>query len=212
MDLKNVIEQRKTIKTFNSMAKISRTELEEMLSLSQLAPSKANLQPWRFVVVDDESIKQTLSTKVAFNGPPCETAAAVIAVLADLEYEKLLGDILDRAIETGCLHSEFRDRQFNFLLNLHNQATASDIRDQVLIDSSLASMQFMLIAKDRGYDTHAIGVFDRESVMRLLEIDEKRYLPVMLLAIGKAANPALLSCRLPLEYTVSWNNGKGFKK
>ncbi|AHG77273.1 nitroreductase family protein [Mannheimia varigena] len=212
MDLKNVIEQRKTIKAFNSMAKISRTELEEMLSLSQLAPSKANLQPWRFVVVDDESIKQTLSTKVAFNGPPCETAAAVIAVLADLEYEKLLGDILDRAIETGCLHSEFRDRQFNFLLNLHNQATASDIRDQVLIDSSLASMQFMLIAKDRGYDTHAIGVFDRESVMRLLEIDEKRYLPVMLLAIGKAANPALPSCRLPLEYTVSWNNGKGFKK
>ncbi|AHG75148.1 nitroreductase [Mannheimia varigena] len=212
MDLKNVIEQRKTIKAFNSMAKISRTELEEMLSLSQLAPSKANLQPWRFVVVDDESIKQTLSTKVAFNGPPCETAAAVIAVLADLEYEKLLGDILDRAIETGCLHSEFRDRQFNFLLNLHNQATASDIRDQVLIDSSLASMQFMLIAKDRGYDTHAIGVFDRESVMRLLEIDEKRYLPVMLLAIGKAATPALPSCRLPLEYTVSWNNGKGFKK
>lgn len=212
MDLKNAIEQRKTIKAFNSMAKISRTELEEMLSLSQLAPSKANLQPWRFVVVNDESIKQTLSTKVAFNGPPCETAAAVIAVLADLEYEKLLGDILDRAIETGCLHSEFRDRQFNFLLNLHNQATASDIRDQVLIDSSLASMQFMLIAKDRGYDTHAIGVFDRESVMRLLEIDEKRYLPVMLLAIGKAANPALPSCRLPLEYTVSWNNGKGFKK
>lgn len=47
MELKNVIEQRKTIKAFNSIVKISRSELEEMVTLSQLAPSKANLQPWR---------------------------------------------------------------------------------------------------------------------------------------------------------------------
>ncbi|VEI44264.1 putative NAD(P)H nitroreductase [Actinobacillus equuli] len=53
MELKNVIEQRKTIKVFNPNVKIERQELEEMLALTQLAPSKANLQPWRFVVVDD---------------------------------------------------------------------------------------------------------------------------------------------------------------
>ena len=53
MELKNVIEQRKTIKAFNTNIKISRAELEEMLTLAQLAPSKANLQPWRFIVIDD---------------------------------------------------------------------------------------------------------------------------------------------------------------
>lgn len=212
MDLKNVIEQRKTIKAFSPNVKINRSELEEILRLSQFAPSKANLQPWRFVVVDDESLKKTLSTKVAFNGPPCETASAVIAIFADFHYEKLLGDILDFAVENGCLHANFRDRSFAFLLNVHNQATPAEIRDQVLIDTSLAAMQLMLIAKDKGYDTHAIGIFEREAVMELLEVDRERYVPVMLLAIGKAANPALPSCRLPLEYTVSWNNGKGFKK
>lgn len=212
MELKNVIEQRKTIKAFDSTVKISRAELEEMLTLSQLAPSKANLQPWRFVVVDDEDVKKALSRNVAFNGPPCETAAAVIAIFADLHYEKLLGDILDLAVEKGCLHQNFRDRNFEFLLNVHNQLTPTDIRDQALIDSSLAAMQLMLIAKDRGFDTHAIGIFDRDAVLNLLEVDQSRYLPVMLLAIGKAVSPALPSCRLPLEYTVSWNNGKGFKK
>lgn len=212
MELKTVIEQRKTIKAFNPTVKISREELQEMLALAQLAPSKANLQPWRFVVVDDEAIKKELSGNVAFNGPPCETASAVVMILADLQYEKLLADIVDQSVETGCLHPEFRDRKFNFLLSLHQQLTETDIRDQVLIDSSLTAMQLMLIAKDRGYDTHAIGVFNRNAVVDLLEIDSSRYLPVMLLAIGRAANPALPSCRLGLEYTVSWNNGKGFKK
>lgn len=40
MELKHTIEQRKTIKAFNSTIKISRTELEEMVALSQLAPQK----------------------------------------------------------------------------------------------------------------------------------------------------------------------------
>lgn len=211
MELKNAIEQRKTIKSFNSNVKISRSELEEMLVLTQLAPSKANLQPWRFVVIDDNEIKASLSQKVAFNGPPCETASAVIAIFADLHYEKLIENIVDTAVKSGCLHSEFRDRHINFLLGLHHQASEADIRDQVLIDSSLAAMQLMLIAKDKGYDTHAIGIFDKDAVMNLLEMDRKRYAPVMLLAIGKAAAPALPSSRLPLDYTLSWNNGQNFK-
>lgn len=212
MELSNVIEQRKTIKAFSRDVKISRAELVEMLSLAQLAPSKANLQPWRFVIVDDEELKKDLSKNVAFNGPPCETASAVIAIFADLQYEKLLGDILDHSVEKGCLHANFRDRHFDFLLNIHHQMKPEEIRDQVLIDSSLAAMQLMLIAKDKGYDTHAIGIFDREAVLALLGVEATRYAPVMLLAIGKAASPALPSCRLPLAYTVSWNNGHGFEK
>lgn len=212
MELKNVIEQRKTIKVFNPNVSIKRQVLEEMLALAQLAPSKANLQPWRFVVVDDAVQKNKLLGSVAFNAPPCETASAVILVLADLQYQLLLDDILEHSIETGCLHPQFKQRSLDFLLSVHNASSERDIRDQVITDTSLAAMQFMLIAKDKGYDTHAIGVFDRSAVLAALEVDAARYLPVMLLAIGKAATAALPSCRLPLEYTVSWNNGKSFKK
>ena len=212
MDLKKVIEERKTIKVFNPNIKISREELSEMLALAQLAPSKANLQPWRYVVVDETEKKNQLLGLVAHNIPPCESASAIILVLADLQYEKVLGDILDYSVEKGCLMPQFRENSYNFLLGLHEKASDADIRDQVLIDTSLATMQLMLVAKDKGYDTHAIGIFNREGVMNVLEVDSKRYAPVMLLAIGKAATAPIPSVRLPLEYTVSWNNGKGFKK
>ncbi|MDH2998175.1 nitroreductase [Pasteurellaceae bacterium LFhippo2] len=212
MQLIDAIKQRKTIKMFQSAVKIPREELIEMLTLSQLAPSKANLQPWRFVIVDEQDLKNKLLDKVAFNGPPCESASAVIAVLADLHYEKLLEDIIDNNIAQGCLAEQFKENTLKFLTDVHQSLNEQDIRDQVLIDTSLAAMQLMLVAKEKGYDTHAIGIFDREAVLTALEIDQDRYAPVMLLAIGRAGVPPLPSVRLPLEYTVSWNNGKGFKK
>lgn len=212
MELTHAIEQRKTIKAFNPQAKISREELSEMLQLAQKAPSKANAQPWRFVVVDEAEQKNRLLGSVAFNAPPCETASAVILILADLHYEKLLGDILDQSVAEGCLAPQFRDRSFEFLMGVHQGLSEQAIRDQVLIDSSLAAMQLMLIAKNRGYDSHAIGIFNHQEVLEILQVDATRYAPVMLLAIGKAATAPLPSTRLGLDYTVSWNNGLGFKK
>lgn len=210
MELIDAIKQRKTIKLFDEKVKIERAELVEMLTLAQLAPSKANLQPWRFVVVDDPEQKSHLTDKVAFNGPPCESASAVIFILADRHYDQLLPAILDRSIEQGCLAADFRQRSLDFLTNMHQNLSETEIRDQVLIDASLVAMQLMLVVKEKGYDSHAIGIFDSKAVMKQLEINSDRYLPVMLLAIGKAVAPAIPSARLPLSCTVSWNNGKGF--
>ena len=44
---------------------------------------------------------------------------------------------------------QFRDNSYNFLLGLHEKSSGAEIRDQVLIDTSLATMQLMLIAKDK---------------------------------------------------------------
>lgn len=212
MELIDAIQQRKTVKMFNSSVKIPREELQDMLTLAQLAPSKANLQPWRFVVVDSQEVKSRLLDKVAFNGPPCDSAAALVMVLADLKYELLLEDILDNSIKHGCLHENFKQNSYNFLLGVHQQLSEQEIRDQVITDTSLAAMQLMLVAKEKGYDTHAIGIYDKKAVLETLEIDVERYVPVMIIAVGKAAVPPLPSARLPLEYTLSWNNGNGFKK
>lgn len=212
MQLIDAIKQRKTIKMFQSGVQIPREEILEMLELAQLAPSKANLQPWRFVVIDENEKKKLLLDKVAFNAPPCESASAIIFILADLHYEKLLDDILESAITSGCLHPNFRENSFNFLMGVHNSLTPQEVRDQIFIDTSLAAMQLMLAVKEKGYDSHAIGIFDRHAVLNVLEIDPERYAPVMLLAVGKAAVPALPSARLSTDYTVSWNNGQSFKK
>jgi nitroreductase len=74
-------------------------------------------------------------------------------------------------------------------------------RDEAFLNAGFAAMQLMLAAKAKGYDTCPMGGFDRAALVKELNIPE-RFVPVMLLSLGKAAAPARPTSRLPLEKVV----------
>lgn len=212
MRFMQVLMQRHSVKAFDPEVKIPREEMEELLRLAQLAPSSINLQPWRFVVVDSEAGKAKLKGLVRFNEVQRETSAAMVLVLADQRYFDLADTILTQSVEEGLMPEEVKNHYLAFIQQAKNAVTEQYIREQALMDASLAAMQFMLVAKSQGYDTNAIGGFERQAVLDALHIDAQRYAPVMFIAIGKGAKPHHPSSRLPLDYTVSWNDGLGFKQ
>ncbi|MGD0274841.1 MAG: nitroreductase [Syntrophales bacterium] len=57
MDLMEAIRQRKSIRAFTSKP-VSRDVIKEILSIACWAPSAMNTQPWEFVVVSGERLKQ----------------------------------------------------------------------------------------------------------------------------------------------------------
>jgi nitroreductase len=63
-------------------------------------------------------------------------------------------------------------------------------------------MQLMLAAKAKGYDTCPMGGFDKQALIKELNIPD-RYIPVMMITIGKAAAPAHASSRFSLEKLVT---------
>ena len=65
-------------------------------------------------------------------------------------------------------------------------------------DAGLVSMQLMLIAKSKGYDTVTMGGFDKEKFIQRFNISD-RYIPIVLISLGKAAGPAFNTTRMPLE-------------
>lgn len=79
------------------------------------------------------------------------------------------------------------------------------IKNIALVDAGLVSMQFMLVAKSRGYDTVPMGGCDGELLVKEFNIPE-RYIPVMLIAVGKAVGEAYPSFRLPMEEVTFWNS------
>lgn len=80
----NIIRERLSVRSYDPEIKISREELTETLRQATLAPSAANLQPWRFLVIDSQELKQKL-LPIAFNQQQVDEATAFIAVLGDLE-------------------------------------------------------------------------------------------------------------------------------
>lgn len=74
-----------------------------------------------------------------------------------------------------------------------------------MLDSGLVAMQLMLVARSYGYDTNPIGGYDKERIAEVFGMDKERYVPVMLISIGKGVNEGYPSYRLPVEAITTWS-------
>ncbi|MFM9277439.1 nitroreductase family protein [Paenibacillus jiagnxiensis] len=199
----NVIQDRRSVRSYDSEVKISREEMNEILQQAVLAPSGANLQPWRFLVIDSQELKQKL-LPIAFNQQQVIEASAVIAVLGDLESYKLAEKIYGMAVDAGYMPAETAKSFVERYQGMFASMPPETVLQKVSIDVSLVSMQLMLVARAKGYDTVPMGGYDQAKFVEAFDIPE-RYAPVMLIAIGKAAKPGHPTVRLPIEDVAFFN-------
>lgn len=57
-DFEDIIKNRRSIRTYDADVKISKEEMEAILTDAMRAPSSVNMQPWRFVVVESQKVKK----------------------------------------------------------------------------------------------------------------------------------------------------------
>lgn len=78
----NLVRQRTSCRSYEPEP-VPRKHLELMLEAARLAPSACNKQPWRFAVVEEESIRMRLVNEAFLVGIPmkwAENAGAIIAL------------------------------------------------------------------------------------------------------------------------------------
>lgn len=199
----NVIQDRRSVRSYDPQAKISREEMNEILQQATLAPSAANLQPWRFLVIDSQELKQKL-LPIASDQQQVIEASAVIAVLGDLEGYKLADKIYGMAVDAGYMPAETATLFVERYQGLFKSMPRETVRQKISIDAGLVSMQLMLVARAKGYDTVPMGGYDQAKFVEAFDIPE-RYATIMLIAIGKAAKPGHPTVRLPIEDVAFFN-------
>ena len=203
-DFMEIVKGRRSIRNYDTDVKISKEEMTQILEEATLAPSSVNMQPWRFLVIDSEEGKATLAPLAKFNQVQVETSSAVIAVFGDMNAVDSIDTIYDMAVEKGLMPQEVRDRQVPAIKGFYSPEDTDTLRDSILIDSGLVSMQLMLVARAHGYDTNPIGGYEKEQIAEAFGMDKDRYLPVMLLSIGKAVDAGYPSVRLPINDITDW--------
>lgn len=199
----DVIQERRSVRSYDPAVKISREELTEILEQATLAPSAANLQPWRFLVIDSPDLKQKL-LPIAFNQQQVVEASAIIAVLGDLENIRMAEKIYNLAVDAGFMPVDTAKSFVERYTDMYSGMPPEAIRQIVYTDGGLVSMQLMLVARAKGYDTVPMGGYDKQKFMEAFDIPE-RYVPIMLIAIGKAAKPGHPTVRLPIDDVVFFN-------
>jgi nitroreductase len=200
--LSTVIRERHSVRKYDPNYKISKDELSEMISEATLAPSSSNLQPWKFIVIQDSDLKKELRT-IANNQEQVETSSAVIAVLGDKEMYRNAEKVGRCAFEAGLIDEATMTRMVEGSNKLYSSASEESRAQIATYDAGLVSMQLMLIAKARGYDTVPMGGFDKQKFIDRFEVSD-RYFPIVLIALGKAAAPGRQTTRLPLNEVVSF--------
>ncbi|MCA0755723.1 nitroreductase family protein [Paenibacillus sp. N4] len=198
-----VLESRRSVRKYDSSAVITQDEVKEILEIATKAPSSSNMQPWRFLVVTDPELKQKL-LPIAFNQQQVTEASAIVIVLGDLEMYSLSDQIYGAAVKAGYMTEETAG---NFIANstrMYSSLPADRLKEIVVFDTGLVAMQIMLTARAKGYDTVPMGGYNRDQVRELFQIPD-RYLPTLMLPIGKAAAEGHPTTRLPIDDIVFVN-------
>jgi nitroreductase len=195
-----MIKERNSTRVFDSSTEISSSEITELLNAAMTAPSAWNLQHWKFVVFHGENAQGKL-LPVAYNQGQVKDASCVIAVLADTQSAKNVDPVFDPAVKAGYMTQEAKDK---LKANVENAyATEQRNREQGILNSSLAAMQLIMAATAKGWNTCAIGGFNEEAFKENF-LTDTRYIPTMLIAIGKEKVPGHQTTRFSAEDMSIW--------
>ncbi|MFC7680905.1 nitroreductase family protein [Paenibacillus sp. GCM10028914] len=178
-----LLKSRRSAMKFNPDVPISREELEEMFSLVKYAPSAFNLQHAHYAVVTDKASKEKVYD-AAYKQYKVLSSSAAIVVLGDLEAYHDIGPMNEGMLNLGIIDQLEFDQTVQEVHSMYESKGDQFKRDEAIRNASLSAMQFMLIAKDRGWDTCPMIGFDEDAIMQALQIPE-RYVPVMLITLGK---------------------------
>ncbi|MDU1323212.1 nitroreductase family protein [Clostridium sporogenes] len=205
-ELKKIIEERRSANNFIEGVKIPDKDFTEIFELLKLAPSCFNIQHSNYLVVTDEEKKEQLR-KAAFNQYKVHTASAVILVLGDKLAYKNSENIYSGMLNLGIMSKLDYDNIVRDINNLYEGRGEDFQRSEAIRNTSLSAMMFMLIAKDKGWDTCPMIGFNQEEVRQIFNIPEN-YEIALMITMGKedSSKTRMRGYRKPVGEFVSFNS------
>lgn len=185
MNVKDILEKRRSVRHYDSNYKISSETLTALVESASKSPNGNNIQATRYLIIEDANLRNLL-LPIAFNQQQIVEASTLIVMLGDYQaFNK--GNIIkihEEGNQAGYFDESLRDYLANAAINYYESKTKEDLKLELTRDVSLASMSLVLLANEAGFDTITMSGYDSKKLKEILNISD-RYLDVMLIAIGK---------------------------
>ncbi len=144
------IRHRKSVRKFQETP-VEEEKLMEILEAARLAPSGNNKQPWYFIVVKNENVKQDVA--IATNNQMWIASAPVVIV----------------AIADICARSE------NYTGMYVDEETSGFDLKRVLRDTTIAITQILLEVDNQGLGACWCGAFTQKTIRPVLNIPDDKF-------------------------------------
>ncbi len=186
-------------KLFDESRKIAPADLVYILEAGRLSPSSLGLEPWRFIVVQEATLRRRLRPS-CWNQVQVTTASAVIVILAlraeldpEADYPRRM---LSRLLPAGA--------DFDETMKIYRGIAHERRISWSVAQCHIAAANMMTAAAMIGIDTCPMGGFEPEPVADILGIDRHKYVIALIVAAGYRAQPQPPRQRLPLSDIVTY--------
>lgn len=154
--LLSLFHKRQSVRSYKN-SPVEMEKIKRCIEAARLAPSACNAQPWKFIVVNDETLKNQLADLTTTRILPMNhfTKQAPVHVVVVMEFPNF-------ASKVGEL---VRDKPFT------------------LIDVGIATIQFCLQATSENLGTCILGWFNEKKVKKLLNIPPSKR-AVLIITLG----------------------------
>lgn len=195
MDVRTAIETRRAIKEFDASHKMTQREIEELMSLALLSPSAFNIQHWRFVLVQNPELRESIRA-VSWMQPQITDASLFVIICADISaWEKDPDRYWRNAPD------DVREGLVAVIDEYYRERPQTQ-RDEAMRSCGIAAQTLMLAAQGMGYDSCPMDLSDFGEVAKLIRLPEGHVI-ALFVAIGKRVRePWPRAGQLPLDEVV----------
>jgi len=163
MNFLDLVKKRQSVRTYSDTP-IQEDKLKRCIEAARLSPSACNSQPWKFIVVDQPQLKDTIAhftfnKAVAFNKFTLEAPVIVVITASKGNLNTKVGQMI-----TGLPY--------------------------YLIDIGIAAEHFCLQAAEEDLGTCMIGWFDEKKIKKELDIPKNERV-ALLIAVGNPSSEVI---------------------
>ncbi|MBK2000295.1 NAD(P)H-dependent oxidoreductase [Campylobacter sp. 2018MI35] len=185
MDKLDLFKFRYSCRNFKN-EKLNPQDLRNILEIARLSPSSLGLEPWKFVVVQDEKKKEELS-EICNHQPHVKNCSALIIILSRLDFLDYFEEKLRKRDMSEKEIQKRLDTYIPFLNSLNHEQKIAYAREQAHI--ALASILYS--ANALNIATCPIGGFDKIKLESYLNLNTQKEIATLIVAIGYSNDKSL---------------------
>ncbi len=190
MEFDEVLRMRRSIRKYKPVS-VPEKYLLQLIDAARLAPSALNLQPWRYVIIKESSVIKKIA-KCSPNSFIADSPALIICCLDPKAFDSML-DVLKKAMGSGeaSLSSGYES------IVERNRGDEAYINTLLHLNAGISFEHILLKAADLGLGACWIGMFDADSIKKLVGIDDRYIIPA-LISVGYPDQQPTAKPRLPV--------------
>ena len=208
-----ILNFRHACKEFDSSKKISDSDFEIILKDGQLSPSSIGIEPWKFLVIQNESLREELAT-VSWGGkkqiPSCSHLVILLSRMPkELKHDSsYIHHLLTEVKQMPQEAVENFKGVVKMIEDTRFQNNEKALLNYSCLQTYIAAANMMTVSAMQQIDSCAMGGYDQKAVEEILIkhnlLNKDEFYLTLMIAFGYRINEPTPKTRQSLNDLVVW--------